>query len=81
MKTGYTKTALLETDPKSAFSLREIPIPDSLAPLLEAFKKEGQEYVLYTDKPMEPRWYQRTYRCILSVMVFAELDILRKLKT
>lgn len=66
MKTGYTKTALLETDPKSAFSLREIPIPDSLAPLLEAFKKEGQEYVLCTDKPMEPRTYQNRFKSYLK---------------
>ena len=65
VKNSFTKTALLETTPKSAFSFREIPISDSLASLLALFKKEGQEYVLCTDKPMEPRTYQNHFKSYL----------------
>lgn len=65
MKTGRTKTALLETEPKSAFSLREIPIPQNLIDLLAPFKREGTEYVLCAGKPMEPRTYQNHFKAYL----------------
>ncbi len=74
MKTGYTKTALLETDPKSAFSFREIPIPDNLTALLTRLKKEDQEYVLCTDKPMEPRTYQNHFKAYLKECGSAEYN-------
>lgn len=64
-KNGATKTALLETTPKSTFSFREIPISIMLASLLLRFKKEGQEYVLCADKPMEPRTYQNRFKAYL----------------
>lgn len=66
MKNGITKTALLETSPKSAFSLREIPLSDSLTALLTDFKKEGREYVLCGNKPMEPRTYQNHFKSYLK---------------
>jgi len=66
IKNGFTKTALLETAPKSAFSFREIPISESLTALLSAFKKQGQEYVLCVDKPMEPRTYQNRFKSYLK---------------
>ena len=66
IKNGFTKTALLETEPKSAFSFREIPMPESLTVLLTAFKKEGQEYILCADKPMEPRTYQNHFKSYLK---------------
>lgn len=65
IKNGFTRTALLETTPKSAFSFREIPISNSLVTLLAAFKKEGQKYVLCMDKPMEPRTYQNHFKSYL----------------
>lgn len=65
IKTGQTKTALLETEPKSAFSLREIPIPQNLIDLLAPFKREGTEYVLCAGKPMEPRTYQNHFKAYL----------------
>ena len=66
IKNGFTKTALLETAPKSAFSSREIPISDSLVSLLTIFKKADQKYVLCADKPMEPRTYQNHFKSYLK---------------
>lgn len=63
---GPTKTALLETPPKSVFSKREIPISDTLLALLTKFQQEGQEYVLRDNKPMEPRTYQNHFKKYLE---------------
>jgi len=60
-----TKTALIETDPKSCFSKREIPITDELVKLLEPYRKESG-YVLYGNKPMEPRTYQNRFEKYLE---------------
>ncbi len=68
IKNGFTKTALLETAPKSAFSFREIPMSKSLTALLAAFKKDEQGYVLCTDKPMEPRTYQNHFKSYLKAI-------------
>ena len=65
-KEGPTKTALLETPPKSVFSKREIPISDTLQSLLTRFRQEGQEYVLKSSKPMEPRTYQNHFKKYLE---------------
>ncbi len=59
---GPSKTVLLETAPKTVFSNREIPMPDTLLSLLMAFKKKEQEYILCTNKPMEPRTYQNHFK-------------------
>lgn len=63
---GTTKTMLIETVPKSPFSVREIPISDTTRQLLSAFKVKGQEYVLCGDKPMEPRTYQNHFKKYLK---------------
>lgn len=63
---GPAKTVLLETAPKSVFSNREIPMPDTLLSLLMPFKKAGQEYILCTNKPMEPRTYQNHFKRYLG---------------
>ena len=65
-KEGPAKTVLLETAPKSVFSNREIPMPDTLLALLMPFKKAGQEYILCTNKPMEPRTYQNHFKRYLG---------------
>ncbi|MCM1268939.1 MAG: site-specific integrase [Bacteroidales bacterium] len=63
---GSVKTALLETTPKSFSSKRDIPIPDALLSILIDFRKEGQEYVLQKDRPMEPRTYQNHFKRYLE---------------
>lgn len=54
------KTALIESEPKSCFSKREIPITDDLIRLLQPYRKDNG-YVLYGNKPMEPRTYQNKF--------------------
>lgn len=65
-KEGPTKTVLLESPPKSVFSKRVIPMSDSLLSLLIKFKREGQEYVLQKNRPMEPRTYQNHFKKYLK---------------
>lgn len=65
-KEGPTKTVLLESPPKSVFSKRVIPMTDSLLSLLIKFKREGQEYVLQKNRPMEPRTYQNHFKKYLK---------------
>ena len=65
-KEGPAKTILLETAPKSVFSNREIPIPDTLLSLLMPFRRAEQEYVLCTNRPMEPRTYQNHFKKYLG---------------
>lgn len=60
-----TKTILFEDAPKSMFSKREIPIPDSIMPYLAAFiRSEG--YVISGEGPTEPRTYQYRFQRLLS---------------
>jgi len=60
-----TKTALVETEPKSARSKREIPLQDIIIARLSKFM-DGKEYVFGGDKPMEPRTMRNHYRKILE---------------
>lgn len=60
-----TKTALVETEPKSACSKREIPLPDDVAGLLLGFREDG-EYVFGKDGPVDPRTMQYHYKKIFG---------------
>ncbi len=60
-----TKTALVETSPKSGNSKREIPLQDIIARLL-ARHQNGKEYVFGGDRPLDPRTMQNHYRKILQ---------------
>ncbi len=57
-----TKTILLEGEPKSMFSKREIPLPDGLVELLKPYHSNAGEYVINKDRPMEPRTYQNKFQ-------------------
>ncbi len=63
---GYrTKTILLETEPKSIYSRREIPLSDAmLNQLITLHNKE--EYIFGRDKPLEPRTLQNYFKRILE---------------
>lgn len=58
------RTALLEGEPKSIFSKREIPLSDELIKLLSYYHSSAGEcgYVLNSDRPMEPRTYQNKFQ-------------------
>lgn len=63
---GYrTKTVLIETAPKSAYSRREIPLSAATLELLIRFRNSG-EYVFGNNKPMEPRNLQYHFKKILQ---------------
>lgn len=62
-----SKTRVIVTEPKSAKSMREIPIPDCLIPILKAFKSEKNGYILSGSlKPIEPRTLQYRFQKILE---------------
>lgn len=64
---GYdTKTILMEGEPKSIFSKREIPLSDEIVELMERFYK-NQEYVISGTKPTEPRTYQNRFQRYLKL--------------
>jgi len=60
-----TKTVLLENEPKSEHSQREIPLPSRMAELLYLFFNE-KPYVFGGDKPLEPRTMQNHFKKILD---------------
>jgi len=60
-----TKTILMETEPKSEFSRREIPISAAVMELLINFRSGG-EYVFGNKRPMEPRTLQYRFKKMLK---------------
>ena len=61
------KTQLVVTEPKSANSLRTIPIPDCIMPMVRQFAGKTSAYVLSgTSKPVEPRTMQNRFKRILD---------------
>ncbi len=54
------KTALLEGEPKTACSKREIPLSEEIINLLKQFYHPGS-YILNGEKPMEPRTCQNRF--------------------
>ncbi|MCM1508845.1 MAG: site-specific integrase [Ruminococcus flavefaciens] len=64
---GKSKTKLIITEPKSANSQREIPIPECLMPMLAKFRSASKIYVLSGKiKPVEPRTMQYRFSKILK---------------
>ena len=60
-------TQLVITEPKSISSVREIPIPDCILPLLKQFCSSGDFYILSgTAKPVEPRTMQYRFQALLK---------------
>lgn len=58
---GHAKTALMESVPKSAFSMREIPISDYIVRILCGLERSGA-YVIGGEKPVEPRTYENRFK-------------------
>lgn len=59
------RTALLEGEPKSVFSKREIPLSEDIVQLLASYYNNSYRYVINQDKPMEPRTYQNKFHAYL----------------
>lgn len=62
-----TRTVLLEGEPKSVCSKREIPLSDELVKLMLPYYKSTEKYVLQNNKPLDPRTYQNKFRKYLLV--------------
>lgn len=64
---GDTATKLVVTSPKSSSSVREIPLPDFIIPLLNEFKTDGEYYLLSGSRNLvEPRTMQYRFKRIIS---------------
>lgn len=64
---GNTSTKLIITSPKSSTSVREIPLPDFIIPILESIKTKEDHYLLSgTRAIVEPRTMQYRFKRILS---------------
>ncbi len=64
---GSTATKLIITSPKSNSSVREIPLPDFIIPILESLKANNDYYLLSgTRAIVEPRTMQYRFKRILS---------------
>lgn len=62
-----TKTVLMEGDPKSIFSRREIPLSNEIIKLIFPYYGGADNYVINDDKPMEPRTYQIKFQKYLQM--------------
>ncbi len=67
------KTVLMVTDPKSVFSIREIPISMKTAQILENIKHDG-EYVVGGSKPLDPRTYQNRFKSYLREITIKDYN-------
>ena len=66
-KKECARTHLNIGTPKTATSIRAIPLPDRLLALAAPLKKDGRAFVLTgTEKCMEPRTIQRRYAALLK---------------
>lgn len=60
-------TKLMITEPKSNSSVREIPIPDCIIPLIKSFISDKDFYILSSNaKPVEPRVMQYRFQKLLK---------------
>ena len=60
-------TQLVITEPKSISSVREIPIPDCIIPLLKKFCSKAEFYILSgAERPIEPRTMQYRFQALLK---------------
>ncbi len=64
---GEGRTVLLEGNPKSTFSRREIPLSDDIVKLLTPYYTASSKYVINRNHPMEPRTYQNKFQNYLKM--------------
>lgn len=71
-----TKTVVVVTPPKSASSIRKIPIPDSIFAFLQAHQKTDTGYILTNsaDRYLEPRTMQYHFKKILKECAIADAN-------
>lgn len=67
------RTTLMITEPKSAFSVREIPISVGIVQILNKIKHD-EEYVIGGKKPVDPRTYQNRFKRYLKAAAVKEYN-------
>lgn len=65
---GKAKIAVITSAPKSDCSIRRVPVPDAVFPLLQEAKKENEAYLLtgMVHAYVEPRTVQNRFRSIIK---------------
>ena len=65
---GETKTKLIIDTPKSKASLRDVPVPKFLIPILKGFVRDGDTYFLSTVESVftEPRTMQNHFKRVIT---------------
>ena len=63
------KTKVILDDPKSASSIRDIPIPNFFVPLLKKYRKNKEDFLLTGTKEfMEPRSYTNQFKKVMKIL-------------
>lgn len=72
---GETATKLIVTSPKSSSSIREIPLPEFIIPLLSSIKENNNCYLLSgTGCIIEPRVMQYRFKSILKELKLSDVS-------
>ena len=72
---GDTATKLVVTAPKSSSSIREIPLPEFIVPLLSSIKENNNCYLLSgTGNIVEPRVMQYRFKHILKELKLSDVS-------
>lgn len=72
---GETATKVVVTSPKSSSSIREIPLPEFIIPLLSKFKANNSCYLLSgTGRIVEPRVMQYRFKHILKELKLSDVS-------
>lgn len=61
------------TEPKSAFSVREIPISASIIQILNKIKHD-EEYAIDGERPVDPRTYQNCFKRYIKAAAIKEYN-------
>lgn len=62
-----TRTVLMEGEPKSICSKREIPLSEEIIKLLHPYYSSSETYLFRCGKPMDPRTYQNKFQKYLQM--------------
>lgn len=63
---SQTHTKLLEQEPKTVCSKREIPLPNQIYQMLLGFRNDDDIYIFNKKKPLDPRTFQNRFKKYLK---------------
>lgn len=73
MEGNSNRTTLMITEPKSTFSIREIPISAGAVQVLNEIRHD-EEYVIGGKAPLDPRTYQNRFKRYLKAIAIKEYN-------